>query len=265
MRVGIAGMGTLAPGWSTWPEARAVLRGEAPYDASAMPQPVPHLLQAAERRRASVAVRWTQAPAAEALAQAGLDAAATAAVFASSSGNPEIVHQVCEALARPERDVSPTRFHNSVHNTAAGYWAIATGARASSTSVACYDGSFAAGLLEAVVQVVTEACPVLLVAYDVQYPQPLHDVRPLFGPFTVALALVPTQGPARYPAALRVATVPHDPQRAPLQNADLERLHCGNPAARSLSLLEALAQEREAALVLEYVPGCSLALEVAPC
>ena len=31
------------------------------------------------------------------------------------------VHAICESLATPERQVSPTRFHNSVHNAAAGW------------------------------------------------------------------------------------------------------------------------------------------------
>ena len=51
--------------------------------------------------------------------------------------------------------ISPTRFHNSVHNAAAGYWGIATGATAAANALCAYDASFGAGLLEALTQVHT--------------------------------------------------------------------------------------------------------------
>src|SRR5690606_40428753 len=69
-----------------------------------------------------------------------------AAVFASSGGDYPIIDQICKALCEPERLVSPTQFHNSVHNSAAGYWSIATGSRAPSTSISAFDDTFAAGL-----------------------------------------------------------------------------------------------------------------------
>lgn len=264
MRVGVSGIGTLAPGWTSWSGARAVLGGEQAYDAHVMPKPVPDLLPPAERRRAADAVRWTQAPALEALTQAGIAPNAAAAVFASSSGNPDVVHQICEALARPERDVSPTRFHHSVHNTAAGYWAIATGCRMSSTSLACYDASFAAGLLEAATQVVIEARPVLLVAYDLPYPQPLYAARPIPLPFAVAMVLSPpTQGG-------RVATLVIEPfGSAPppqaLPQPELEALRLANPAARALPLLHAIARGDAVRVDLDYAADYALALQVQPC
>ena len=48
--------------------------------------------------------------------------------------------------------VSPTRFHNSVHNAAAGYWTIGAGAMQPATAISAFDASFAQGLLEAMVQ-----------------------------------------------------------------------------------------------------------------
>ena len=47
----------------------------------------------------------------------------------------------------PNGTISPTQFHNSVHNAAAGYWHIAAGSAAPSLSVGGHDGAFAAGLL----------------------------------------------------------------------------------------------------------------------
>ena len=48
------------------------------------------------------------------------------AMIAKAVLNGQVIHEICEALATDEREVSPTRFHNSVHNASAGYWGIAT-------------------------------------------------------------------------------------------------------------------------------------------
>src|SRR3546814_20327507 len=77
-----------------------------------------------------------------------------------------ILQRSSAAVATPERIVSPTDFHNSVHNAAAGYWGIGTGSRAPSTTLAGYDESFALGLLEAGLQVVGDRRAVLLVVFD---------------------------------------------------------------------------------------------------
>ena len=54
------------------------------------------------------------------------DAAVAATVFTSSGGDGDNCHAICETLATTDRLISPTRFHNSVHNAPAGYWSIAT-------------------------------------------------------------------------------------------------------------------------------------------
>ena len=112
-------------------------------------------------------------------------------VFTSSGGDGQNCHEICQALASAERQLSPTRFHNSVHNAAAGYWGIATGATAASNALCAYDASFAAGLLEALIQVAVERTAVLLIAYDASYPEPLRSVRPIPDAFGVALVLAP--------------------------------------------------------------------------
>src|SRR6185436_6052055 len=92
-----------------------------------------------------------------------------------------------------EREISPTRFHNSVHNAAAGYWSIATRSREPSTSLCCYDASFAAGLLESAAQVASDPRQVALISYDEPYPEPLHATRPIASEFGVALILSPEE------------------------------------------------------------------------
>ena len=157
------------------------------------------------------------------------------------------------------RVVSPTRFTNSVHNAPAGYWHIAAASRAPSTSLAAFDASFAAGLLEAAVQCAATDAPVLLVATDVPYPEPLHAVRPVADVMALALLLAPSTGSGRGLSLEVTAALPATPCTQP----DFEALRQGIPAARALPLLQALAMPDAATLVLEGLPGMGLVLRVA--
>ena len=260
LEVAIRGIGVLAPGLGSWAVAEPVLRGEAAYvsaDAVLLP---PARLPPAERRRAGPSIRLAMAVADEAVAHAGVDPQRLATVFAASGGEGSNCHVLCETLAGADRQLSPTRFTNSVHNAPSGYWHIAVGSRAASTSLSAYDGSFAAGLLEAATQVVASGIEVLLVALDVPYPEPLHRLRPLPGPAGVALVLAPADAPG---ALVRIAFELVDPTRAgPLTacvDADLDALRRQVPAAAALPLLEAIARRSaEQALVLGYLPTLAL-------
>ena len=116
----IEGIGFLAPGLPDWPTARAVLRGEMPLTAAPSFLPAPSLLPPAERRRASRVVKLSLAIGLEAAAHAGADVATLATVFSASGADGHNCHALCEQLATDDRQISPTRFHNSVHNAAAG-------------------------------------------------------------------------------------------------------------------------------------------------
>ncbi|MGH8635169.1 MAG: beta-ketoacyl synthase chain length factor [Burkholderiales bacterium] len=264
MRAFIEGVGLVGPGLSGWQASRATLAGAHAYCSAPTALAMSELLPAAERRRAGVPVKLALAAGQEALGNAGRDAAATATVFTSSSGDCQNVHQILEALATPERQISPTRFHNSVHNAAAGYWSIATQCRAPSTSLCCHDASFAAGLLEAVSQAVVAGAPVALIAYDHPYPEPLNSVRPIHGDFSMALALAP-QATQRALAAVDVTFVPQEADASCAADPGLEKLRTGVPAARCLPLLAALARGSRETVILEYVAGTHLRVVVAPC
>ncbi|MGD7126591.1 beta-ketoacyl synthase chain length factor, partial [Ralstonia pseudosolanacearum] len=195
----------------------------------------------------------------EAVAASGRDAATLATVFAASGGDSQNCHAICETLAGEDRQLSPTRFHNSVHNAPAGYWSIATRAMAPSNVLCAYDGSFVAGLLESLCQVTVDAVPTLLIAFDTDYPEPLRAVRPIPDAFGVALVLAPEAGPhtlARIDARLT------DAPATPLASPEFEPLRAGNPAARALPLLEALAARRPASVVLDYLPDTRLHVDI---
>jgi hypothetical protein len=264
MRVFVEGVGLLGPGLQGWEAARRVLAGEEPFRPASTLIGASDLLPAAERRRTPVPVKLALAVGQEAFQNAGRDAAATATVFTSSSGEGETLHHMCEALASAEREVSPTRFHNSVHNAAAGYWGIATRSREASTSLCAYDASFGAGLIETMTQVVSWRKPVALIAYDQPYPEPLHSARPLLASFGAAFVLTP-EATGRTSATFELEFLPGEEKPARMSDSALEELRLGVPAARALPLLEALARETEGNVVLDFLTETRLRIAVSPC
>jgi hypothetical protein len=258
----IDGVGLLGPGLSDWTAAVQVLSGEARWQRAPTVLPPPECLPSAERRRTGTLVKLTLATGLEACARARIDPATLPAVFTSSGGDGQTCHEICETLASADRQLSPTRFHNSVHNAAAGYWGIATGATAASNALCAHDASFGAGLLEALCLVAVERSRVLLIAYDASYPEPMRTVRPIPDAFAVALVLAPAAGDATL-AELEVArtSVPADR----MTDAALEALRAAIPAARSLPLLAQLARRAAGSVTLDYLDGTGLAVQVSPC
>lgn len=263
MRLFVEGVGLAGPGLDGWEASRAILRAESPYAGAATRLSASELLPAAERRRVGVPVRLALATGREAFLNAGRDPATVPTVLASSGGDCDNVHHLCESLATEAREVSPTRFHNSVHNAAAGYWGIATRAHAASTSLCCHDASFTAGLLETAAQVVAGEEVVALIAYDHSYPEPLNAVRPICAPFGMALVTA-SQRTDRALAALDVSYSPDFADATRMPDPGLEAVRTGVPAGRSLPLLEALARGTRATVVFDYLDG-HLRVEVTPC
>jgi Beta-ketoacyl synthase, N-terminal domain len=255
----IEGVGLVGPGITDWQSGARVLTGELPWSDTATIVPALKCLPSAERRRTGVPVRIAITAGLEAATHAGADAAQVPAIFSSSGGDGQNLHEICTALASGERQLSPTRFHNSVHNAPSGYWGIATGATAASNALCAYDASFGAGLLEALTQVHIEQRSVLLVAYDAQYPEPLRSARPIPDAFAVALVLAPARKAAalaRLQVRLGHATADQLPQ------ARLEALRREIPAARCLPLLVQLALHRSGTVVLDYLKPRSLIVEM---
>jgi hypothetical protein len=258
----IEGIGLLGPGLTDWPAAQAVLGGREPYQSRKTILPPPALLPAAERRRSCAIVKLTLATGLEAIAAAGLDAAGLPSVFSASGGDGENCHIICEMLASNDRQISPTRFHNSVHNVAAGYWGIATGAMTTSSVLCAFDASFGAGLLEALTQVVVDNKPSVLLACDSAYPEPLYSARPIPDAFGIALVLAP-QPSAQTLAKICVSLT--DAGADQLDDPALENLRIAIPAARGLPLLRAIALRQDKQLVLDYLDSTRLAVAVTPC
>lgn len=258
----IDGVGLLGPGLDNWAAAQPILTGAADYEPRPIMVPPPVALPPPERRRVGLAVKVALAVAQEAIAAAQLDAKQLAAVFSSSGADGDNCDAICQVLASEDRHISPTRFHNSVHNASAGYWGIASGAMTPATVLCAYDGSFGAGLLEALIQVAVDSVGTLLVTYEAPHPEPLHAKRPLPAAFGLALALMPQQGPNSL-ARLQVDLVEAPLDR--LANPDLEALSRQIPSARGLPLLQALARGHDGRVILEYLEPLRLAVDIQPC
>jgi len=258
----IEGIGVIGPGLTGWPGSQAVLSGLTTYQPAKTILPAPALLPSAERRRSGAIVKLTLATGLEAIAAAGLDAASLPSVFSSSGGDGENCHAICEMLASDDRQISPTRFHNSVHNTAAGYWSIATGAMTSSSVLCAFDASFGAGLLEALSQVVADNTRTVMLACDTPYPEPLFSARPIPDAFGIALVLAPERSAK---ALAKITVNLSDTPADRLNNDELENLRMAIPAARGLTMLHAIAQRADRRVVLDYLNGSTLAVEVTLC
>ena len=250
MRLFVDAVGICADGMPDWGAARAVLRGEAAFDAALPVRLVASALPATERRRANETSRWALQAASQAVA--GLDPACVAAlptVFASADGDGDVLAQVLHDLAAEKVALSPTTFHNSVFNAPAGYWSIAAHAPAASTTICADAGSFAAGLLESAGQVAATGAAVMLVVYDLPFPARSPISTGSRAAFACALLLAPQPGSSTVGSiddmSLVAAALP-----APLYGVAAR--FAGNAAAAALALLDPIACVRAARVVLPY-------------
>jgi hypothetical protein len=145
---------------------------------------------------------------------------------------------MCRVLAGVPTELSPTRFHNSVHNASAGYWTIANDCRAPSSAICAGHASFGAGLLEAAVQACADNRAVLLVCSDTAGVGPLGELIGCRLAFGSALVVSPCAD-ASVPR-LSLSLVAEDPQHAPLPDVCLAWMR-DNPSALCLPLLALLA------------------------
>lgn len=259
LTVYIDAIGLCGPGLAGWAASNAILKGEAPYIQRPAEIAPSDYLPAAERRRVGTAVKLALATARDAFVASPYDAGQLLSVFSSSGGDGDNCHTICEALASSDRLVSPTRFTNSVHNAPSGYWGIALKAKPASTSLCAFDGSFSAGLLEAATQAITAGAPVLLIAYDTPYPEPLRATRPIAHSMGVAMIVSHRRTDATL-TGMQISLGKGVPTR--MADLELELLRCNVPAARSLPLLEAVACGRiGGTLVLDLFDNQRLLVE----
>jgi beta-ketoacyl synthase-like protein len=251
MKVSILGVGIWGPGMCSYDDLCALSQDQTDASLAALEftAPKPQAIAARERRRAGLMINLAVEVAHQACAHAGVDVQEVPSVFVSAMGDTDITDYMCRKLSQPEKLLSPTKFHNSVHNAPSGYWSISAHNHAPSTFVGGYTDSFGAGLLEAVSQAHAWHTPVLLVAYDIANRSPFAEVTPVKHSFACALVIAPAQhaqslGGSRnsdFPKVeMDVIMTPERSNATRPNNEVLAQLAQANPAAAGLGLLEKL-------------------------
>lgn len=207
------------------------------------------LIPAAMRRRTSLTTQMAITAATSACQKANVDASVLPSVFASLGGEIQVTDALCRLLPKSDELLSPTQFHNSVHNTTAGYWGILNHCQAPATAIAAVDDGFAMGLLEAWSQLQQTSGDILLVCYDELWPQYL--AAPI-GKVALACALVLS---ADESLNLPQISVPQttNPETI-LDNAWLELVKTA-PAAAAIPLVQALKSQQSGMILLNIYPA----------
>ncbi|MDX5374420.1 MAG: beta-ketoacyl synthase chain length factor [Gammaproteobacteria bacterium] len=265
MKLYVEAVGLLGPGLAGWENAQSVLRGEAHHVPDALPGTALPFIPANERRRLTTHIRLALATAADTVS----DHPPMPSVFVSMEGDLGIVDRICQALTQPGKPVSPTHFHNSVHNTPAAYWHQAMGWHTPSTSLSGGEASFAAGLIEAATQSIEAAADeaagkVLLICSDDATPERLSRLSPCPQPFGCGLIL--NAQPGRNSRWELDIDWQRDAQTAPdnMHSPSLEQLRQVNAAAAALPLLATLATGRPGTTRLPAWEGSALQITVQP-
>jgi len=240
-RLYVNGVALWSPRLPGWERARRILAGLEPAPAESAPRPAPELLPPTERRRAPDTVAVALEAALAACKSAGLPPHSLPCVFSSMHGDLAITDYMCATLASTPALVSPTKFHNSVHNAAAGYWTIAAECTRPYTSLSAGDHSFGAGLLETCMQALSAHENILLVAYDIDARGPLAAVALSKHLLSAALVVSPERGTNTLAAfELRLVTGEAlTPSGARAENAALV---AGNSTESCLPFMEAIAR-----------------------
>lgn len=263
MIVTITGVGLWTRGLHGWRDLAGHLHDGVAFADAEFEAPRPQAIPARERRRAGLTINLAVEVMHQACDMAGVDKAAIASVFTSALGDTDVTDYMCRKLATDVKLLSPTRFHNSVHNATSGYWSISAVNRQPSSFVGGFRESFACGLLEAASCGIALDVAVGLAGYDVANQAPFGDVLPVSETLGLALVMQPGEhAPGwRMELAVNAGTC-----AAPLPaHAALRRLADANPMGTGLALLEAMAAGKPAELCWPLGSGSRLDTRVVPC
>jgi len=251
MTVYINDIAVIAPGLIDQENARSVLRGQDSWVYQDMAKLKPEMLPANERRRTTPIIKLAL-ECIQSLLKDHDDLQTISTVFASSDGDFEIIDKMCAALAKEEKMVSPTLFHNSVYNAPAGYWSIASLIRGASTSLSAGDATFMCGLQEAVSQVEADEGTVLFVAYDFPAPQILDEHRHFDYPLAIAMRLSEV-AEHKVLGTLALKGLEGDEKISSCRNVSLEPLRKSSPIGSGLPLIEALSRKARMQVIMPYL------------
>jgi hypothetical protein len=215
------------------------------------------LIPSAMRRRTSLTTQMAITAATQACIKAQVAANLLPSVFVSLGGEIQITDALCRLLPNPDELLSPTQFHNSVHNTTAGYWGILNHCQAPTTAISAVDDGFAMGLLEAWSLKQQTHGDILLVCYDEEWPQYL---APPLGKVALACALVlSTNDNVKIPQCSVPDRAINQSGFTNLTGLELTSnwsdLVAAAPAAAAIALLQALKKQHSGLIPLNIHPA----------
>jgi hypothetical protein len=263
VRLSIESVGAWGDGFSNWAELHALIKGEVGAEAPQQSTPKPEVIPANERRRAPLSAKLAVEVCSQAIRGSHVGRENMPCVFVSGLGDMDLTDYMCRQLASENKLLSPTKFHNSVHNAPAGYWTIATGCTEPATALAGLYCSVTEGLLEALVQCRIEGGPVLLAVYDTPSTVALSDLYPCEQTFAAAFVL--SNGESETAVATLDMEIEscEDTAWPQLELPDgLQACYHNNIAARSLSLLAPVARGSDVSMELPLNNNLNLKLSV---
>jgi hypothetical protein len=161
----------------------------------------------------------------------------TPLVFGSADGDGTVLLRLLNAL-RDHQPVSPTQFHNSVHNAPAGYWSIGLASQAPTTALAADEDTVEVALVEAGMQAAARRGPVVMLASGRSYPPELRRARPDLRDFAIAAWCEPPDQVCGWRCELAASIVSSRLDSPSLEasiRADGENGLVGNRAVRHLA------------------------------
>lgn len=224
MNVHVRGSAFWAPGF---PSLDAFIAGEKD---DALVRPSIPFVDSRMKRATSLMTRMAVHCAASAIESSGLPMDACATLFGSEHGEIQIAVDQMEMMQDGEGQISPARFKNSVHNTAAGLFSITAGNRGFTTALAAGADTFPLSLLEAMALLLTgDAKHAIVIIADEPLPPPITHASS-HEAMAIALSLS-TEGPGPTISFPRAESGPA-PEVPPAFSA-----HCGAAALRLLMAL----------------------------
>ena len=237
----VAGLGLWAPGYAS---AEAWCRDE--FDPS-VEAPEVALLSGPLRRRATGLTRMAVEVLNQATRAAGCDLATVPIVWATSYGEHATAIKILGMMRSGEGKLSPTHFHNSIHNAAGGYASIATGNCAPSTTLTGGAELVASAFLEAICHLEATADDAVVVLADELLMPPFDR-----GDETSSLALAFCLSSLSKGASAVLSGFRRDAV-APVKNYDrFGKLY----VSAALPLLERIALGRPGTVALELAGEC---------
>ena len=165
----VRSVGLWSPGYpnaDSWVESKRDAECETPASSR---------LRGSLRRRATSQTRAAIEVFDQVVSRAGWDGSTVFALWGTAHGEHATSISMFEGMARGEGKVSPTQFHNSVHNAAGGYASIAEKNTMTSTTLTGGGELVMSGFLEASSLLRAGGHEVVLIFFD----------EPLQGPFAV--------------------------------------------------------------------------------